>query len=140
MQEDRQTTKEEGRKEEDRQEGADVKKQKSKQNNNNNTTNKQTNKQTNNNNNNNNNKKQCKNESVLSCLSSSLLPSSFVVYLSSCATRRSQFWSKALCTNVSLCFVVLVSTFPKICSVLSASPAVVHSFPFPSYLFPSYLA
>ena len=33
-----------------------------------------------------------------------------------------------LSSSVSLCFVALVSTFPQICSILSTSPAVVHSF------------
>ena len=62
------------------------------------------------------------------CLSSSLLPSSFVVCLSSC-TRRRQFCCcrKRLCPVVSVCSAALVSTFPYICSVLSTSPAAVHS-------------
>ena len=62
------------------------------------------------------------------CLSSSLLPSSFVVCLSSC-TRRRHFCCcrKRLCPVVSACSAALVSTFPYIYSVLSTSPAVVHS-------------
>ena len=65
--------------------------------------------------------------SALPCLSSSLLPLFVVVYLSSC-TRRRTFCRKRLCTTVSLCFVALVSTFPEISSISSASPAVVYSF------------
>ena len=53
-----------------------------------------------------------------SCLSSSFLPSSFVVYL--LAPEEDHFCRNRLCIIVSLCFVALVSTFPEISSILSA--------------------
>ena len=54
--------------------------------------------------------------SAPSCLSSSLLPSSFVVYL--LAPKEDDICRKRSCTIVSLCFVALVSTFPQICSIV----------------------
>ena len=42
--------------------------------------------------------------------------------------KKTIFCRKRLCTVASLCFVALVSTFPYRCSILSTSPAVVHSF------------
>ena len=98
MQEERQTTKEEGSKEEDRQ-GADVKKM-----------------------------LRIITHFYISsflpvlffasfficsfCLSSSLLPSSFIVYLVEVVPKENTFCQKHSCIIVSLFFVVLVSTFP----------------------------
>ena len=66
--------------------------------------------------------------SAPSCLSSSLLPSSFVVYL--LTPEEDNHCRKRSCTIGSLCLVALVSTFPQqSCEpILSTSPAVVHSF------------
>ena len=49
----------------------------------------------------------------------------FVVYL--LTPEEDNFCRKHLCTIVFLCFIALVSTFPKISPILSAVPAVVPS-------------
>ena len=53
---------------------------------------------------------------------------SYIIVAYRLAPEEDNFCRKPSCIIVSLFFVVLVSAFPYICSILSNSPAVVHSF------------